>query len=121
VQVNCQPPECIAQGCPTAQNIVTLCNVDVEGDGVCMCVLVLCVYVGVGTIRHHHTPSPYAIHHTPSGLHFECPAGSYIGYVRFASYGNPEGTCGAYSVGQCHQVYGVWCMVYGAWCMMYVA
>jgi len=31
-----------------------------------------------------------------------CPSGSIISDVNFASYGNPEGSCGSYTVGPCH-------------------
>ena len=32
----------------------------------------------------------------------QCPAGSVIDEVAFASYGNPSGECGAYAEGACH-------------------
>jgi hypothetical protein len=31
-----------------------------------------------------------------------CPSGSIISAIRFASFGNPEGSCGSYTVGPCH-------------------
>jgi hypothetical protein len=31
-----------------------------------------------------------------------CPSGSIISAIRFASYGNPEGSCGSYTEGPCH-------------------
>jgi hypothetical protein len=31
-----------------------------------------------------------------------CPSGLIISEVRFASYGNPGGSCGSYTVGSCH-------------------
>jgi len=31
-----------------------------------------------------------------------CPSGLIVSDVRFASYGNPGGSCGSYTVGSCH-------------------
>jgi len=31
-----------------------------------------------------------------------CPSDLIISEIRFASYGNPEGSCGSYTVGSCH-------------------
>lgn len=34
--------------------------------------------------------------------HLWCPPGQNITAIKFASYGNPEGTCGKYQEGSCH-------------------
>lgn len=35
-------------------------------------------------------------------LQLTCPESSVISSIKFASYGNPSGSCGAYSAGNCH-------------------
>ncbi|SFE12071.1 beta strand repeat-containing protein, partial [Flavobacterium phragmitis] len=35
-------------------------------------------------------------------VNFVAPSGTYFNTVRFASYGLPDGNCGAYSIGSCH-------------------
>ena len=37
-----------------------------------------------------------------SSLHLTCPQNTYISAVKFASFGNPSGTCGSYLMGDCH-------------------
>ncbi|KAI4330678.1 hypothetical protein MLD38_028940 [Melastoma candidum] len=37
----------------------------------------------------------------PKG-HLQCPAGKKISYVKFASFGTPQGSCGSYRQGSCH-------------------
>lgn len=35
-------------------------------------------------------------------IHLECAAGQTISGIKFASFGTPSGTCGAYQLGTCH-------------------
>ncbi|WRX09439.1 D-galactoside/L-rhamnose binding SUEL lectin domain - like 2, partial [Theobroma cacao] len=35
-------------------------------------------------------------------VHLKCPKNTWISNVKFASYGNPTGRCGLYSMGDCH-------------------
>ncbi|KAJ8765328.1 hypothetical protein K2173_012025 [Erythroxylum novogranatense] len=35
-------------------------------------------------------------------VHLKCPAHKHISTVKFASFGTPAGTCGSFSVGDCH-------------------
>lgn len=35
-------------------------------------------------------------------MHLKCPEGTSISSIRFASYGNPSGTCESYRQGSCH-------------------
>ncbi|KAL5755424.1 hypothetical protein ACOSP7_023644 [Xanthoceras sorbifolium] len=35
-------------------------------------------------------------------VHLKCPQNSHISAVKFASFGTPTGTCGSYSIGDCH-------------------
>ena len=37
-----------------------------------------------------------------TGTRIICPSNSIISNIHFASYGNPEGVCGNYTVGSCH-------------------
>jgi len=36
-----------------------------------------------------------------------CPSDSIISNIHFASYGNPEGVCGNYTVGSCHATHSM--------------
>ncbi|MFQ6635900.1 hypothetical protein Gotur_013209 [Gossypium turneri] len=37
-----------------------------------------------------------------SAAHLKCPKNTLISNVKFASFGNPTGKCGSYSMGECH-------------------
>ncbi|KAJ0959699.1 hypothetical protein J5N97_000643 [Dioscorea zingiberensis] len=37
-----------------------------------------------------------------ASIHLKCPESTQISSVRFASFGNPSGTCGSYTHGSCH-------------------
>ncbi|PIN09370.1 Beta-galactosidase [Handroanthus impetiginosus] len=37
-----------------------------------------------------------------ASISLKCPAGTRISGVKFASFGDPAGTCGSYAVGECH-------------------
>lgn len=35
-------------------------------------------------------------------IHLKCPDNAQIAKIKFASFGTPQGTCGSYSIGDCH-------------------
>lgn len=37
-----------------------------------------------------------------STVHLKCPENTHIATIKFASFGTPRGTCGSYSIGDCH-------------------
>lgn len=37
-----------------------------------------------------------------AAVHLKCPGNAHIATIKFASFGTPEGTCGSYSIGACH-------------------
>lgn len=37
-----------------------------------------------------------------SSVHLKCPHNTRIATIKFASFGTPQGTCGSYSIGDCH-------------------
>lgn len=39
-----------------------------------------------------------------ANAHLRCPPNTKMHTVRFASYGNPTGSCGSYSLGSCHDL-----------------
>lgn len=39
---------------------------------------------------------------TIATVHLRCPEGTHISTVNFASFGNPTGSCGSYTQGNCH-------------------
>lgn len=41
-------------------------------------------------------------HHYASNVKLNCPRGKKISNISFASYGNPSGNCGNYTLGSCH-------------------
>lgn len=40
--------------------------------------------------------------HKKAIVHLKCPQNTRISAVKFASFGTPTGTCGSYSIGDCH-------------------
>lgn len=37
-------------------------------------------------------------------VHLQCPEGSQISSIKFASFGSPQGSCGAFQKGSCHGI-----------------
>lgn len=35
-------------------------------------------------------------------VHLQCPSGRTISSIKFASFGDPQRSCGAYQIGSCH-------------------
>jgi hypothetical protein len=40
----------------------------------------------------------------PAEVLLECAAGQHISHIKFASFGNPQGSCGHFHRGKCHAV-----------------
>ncbi|ERN18154.1 hypothetical protein AMTR_s00054p00133410 [Amborella trichopoda] len=63
-----------------------------------------------GLISEDHPPSNTAYNkqdssssiRPPAGIHLECPGSSRISSIKFASFGTPQGTCGSFQMGACH-------------------
>lgn len=46
-------------------------------------------------------------HKNKATVRLKCPKATQISAVKFASYGDPVGTCGAYALGDCHDANSV--------------
>ncbi|KAL6284804.1 hypothetical protein ACE6H2_015733 [Prunus campanulata] len=47
-------------------------------------------------------PEGNGSNNTIATVHLRCPEGTHISTVNFASFGNPTGSCGSYTQGNCH-------------------
>ncbi|XP_022157753.1 beta-galactosidase 10 [Momordica charantia] len=66
-------------------------------------ITVVCAHLGVGHPLIESSSEVENIRRmNKSSVHLKCPHNTRIATIKFASFGTPQGTCGSYSIGDCH-------------------